>query len=89
MHANAQLAYMLGVAARYEAAGEANARLAAEAENLERYRSNFFGELRGMLEGEEGVRIAGDRFGFGNYLVSSGGSHTVGYCNSRVLVRCP
>ena len=31
MHANAQLAYILGLTARYEAAGEANARLAAEA----------------------------------------------------------
>lgn len=31
MHANAQLAYVLGATSRYEATGEANARLAAEA----------------------------------------------------------
>ena len=31
MHANAQLAFILGAASRYEATGEANARLAAEA----------------------------------------------------------
>ena len=31
MHANAQLAYVVGLAARYEATGEPNARLAAEA----------------------------------------------------------
>eukprot|EP01045_Picozoa_sp_COSAG04_P004058 COSAG04_NODE_172_length_21594_cov_14.638614_17_plen_489_part_00 len=31
----------------------------------------------------------GDRCGSGNYLASSGGSHTVAGCNMRVLARCP
>ncbi|GAD55311.1 flagellar motor rotation protein MotB [Limimaricola cinnabarinus LL-001] len=52
-------------------------RLAAEAENLERYRSNFFGELRGMLEGQEGVRIAGDRFVFSSEVLFGQGEATL------------
>ncbi|MCP1170449.1 peptidoglycan -binding protein, partial [Limimaricola sp. ASW11-118] len=56
---------------------EEAARLAAEAENLERYRSDFFGELRGMLEGEEGVRIAGDRFVFSSEVLFGQGEATL------------
>ncbi|MGR3631395.1 MAG: OmpA family protein, partial [Limimaricola soesokkakensis] len=56
---------------------EEAARLAAEAEDLERYRSNFFGELRGMLEGEEGVRIEGDRFVFSSEVLFGRGEATL------------
>jgi len=45
------------------------ARLAAEARNLERYRSEFFGRLREVLEGREGVRIDGDRFVFSSEVL--------------------
>lgn len=50
------------------------ARLAAEAEELERYRSEFFGRLRDLLEGREGVRIEGDRFVFSSEVLFEVGS---------------
>ncbi len=49
-------------------------RLAAEAENLERFRSNFFGELRQILEGQDRVRIEGDRFIFNSEVLFAPGS---------------
>lgn len=48
---------------------EEAARLAAEAQNLERFRSNFFGQLRDVLEGQDGVRIDGDRFVFSSEVL--------------------
>ncbi len=50
------------------------ARLAAEAEELERFRSEFFGRLRELLEGREGVRIEGDRFVFSSEVLFDLGS---------------
>jgi chemotaxis protein MotB len=50
------------------------ARLAAEAQELERYRSEFFGRLRELLEGREGVRIDGDRFVFSSEVLFDVGS---------------
>ena len=38
------------------------ARLQAEAKDLARFRSEFFGQLREVLAGREGVRVVGDRF---------------------------
>ncbi|MBF9044705.1 peptidoglycan -binding protein, partial [Rhodobacterales bacterium HKCCE4037] len=49
-------------------------RLAAEAQELERYRSEFFGRLRELLEGREGVRIEGDRFVFSSEVLFEVGS---------------
>ena len=43
---------------RRQAEAEAE-RLAAEAQNLERYRSEFFGELRQIVGQTEGIRIVG------------------------------
>ncbi|SEV92743.1 chemotaxis protein MotB [Cognatiyoonia koreensis] len=48
---------------------EEAARLAAEAQNLERFRSDFFGQLRDVLEGQDGVRIEGDRFVFSSEVL--------------------
>jgi chemotaxis protein MotB len=48
---------------------EEAARLAAEAQNLERFRSDFFGQLRDVVEGEDGVRIEGDRFVFSSEVL--------------------
>ena len=31
-------------------------------EDLSRFKSNFFGELREILEGQDRIRIEGDRF---------------------------
>jgi len=42
---------------------------AAEARRLERYRSDFFGRLREVLEGRDGVRIVGDRFVFSSEVL--------------------
>ena len=49
-------------------------RLAAEAQELERYRSEFFGRLRELLEGRDGVRIEGDRFVFASEVLFEVGS---------------
>ena len=44
-------------------------RLQAEAKNLARYRSEFFGQLRDLLGDEDGVRIVGDRFVFSSEVL--------------------
>ena len=44
-------------------------RLEAEAEDLARYRSEFFGQLREVLGGQDGVRIEGDRFVFSSEVL--------------------
>jgi chemotaxis protein MotB len=61
-------------AARAELEAAEAARLAEEARNLERYRSEFFGRLRELLEGREGVRIDGDRFVFSSEVLFDVGS---------------
>lgn len=50
------------------------ARLAEENRNLERYRSEFFGQLSSLLQGREGVRVVGDRFVFSSEVLFSPGS---------------
>lgn len=64
--------------ARLEAEAEAlsgqNQELAAQAEDLQRYRSEFFGRLRDVLGDEEGVRIEGDRFVFSSEVLFDTGS---------------
>lgn len=49
-------------------------RLEAEKQNLERFRSEFFGQLRQVLSGREGVRIVGDRFVFSSEVLFNPGS---------------
>ena len=49
-------------------------RLAAQAVELERYRSDFLGLLRGVLEGVDGVRIEGDRFVFSSEVLFEQGA---------------
>ena len=54
---------------------EEAARLAIEAKSLGKYKSEFFGRMRGLLEGIEGVKIVGDRFVFSSeVLFPSGGA---------------
>lgn len=48
-------------------------RLAAEKEDLEKYRSEFFGRLRDVLGEQEGVRIVGDRFVFSSEVLFAPG----------------
>ncbi len=56
---------------------EEAARLAAEAANLEAFRSEFFGQLRRVLEGQDRVRIVGDRFIFASEVLFQPGSATL------------
>jgi chemotaxis protein MotB len=49
-------------------------RLAAEAQNLARFKSDFFGQLREVLEGQDRVRIEGDRFVFSSEVLFQPGS---------------
>ena len=41
-----------------------NAALAAKVQELQSYRSEFFGQLRKVLAGREGIKVVGDRFVF-------------------------
>jgi chemotaxis protein MotB len=50
------------------------ARLAAENADLERFRSEFFGQLSTLLDGREGVRVVGDRFVFSSEVLFKPGS---------------
>ncbi|SEO12959.1 chemotaxis protein MotB [Gemmobacter aquatilis] len=49
-------------------------RLEAEKLNLERFRSEFFGQLRQVLAGRDGVRIVGDRFVFSSEVLFTPGA---------------
>lgn len=52
-------------------------RLTAEAEDLARFKSDFFGELRKVLEGQDRIRIEGDRFIFASEVLFEQGSATL------------
>jgi chemotaxis protein MotB len=49
-------------------------RLEAETKKLENFRSEFFGQLREVLAGREGVRIVGDRFVFSSEVLFDQGA---------------
>jgi chemotaxis protein MotB len=49
-------------------------RLEEEARQLERFRSEFFGQLRDVLAGRDGVRVVGDRFVFSSEVLFAPGS---------------
>lgn len=72
----AQVAQEQRARARLEEAERA--RLEAErdrlAQDLERYKSDFFGELSQVLDGAEGVRVVGDRFVFSSEVLFEPGS---------------
>ena len=48
-------------------------RLALVAKTLEQYKSEFFGRMRLLLEGRDGVRIVGDRFVFSSEVLFASG----------------
>ncbi|MEL7183058.1 MAG: peptidoglycan -binding protein [Pseudomonadota bacterium] len=52
-------------------------RLEAEAQNLERFRSEFFGQLREVLAGRDGVEVVGDRFVFSSEVLFDVGDVTL------------
>ena len=51
-----------------------NADLEGEAKKLENFRSEFFGQLRRVLAGREGVQVVGDRFVFSSEVLFPPGS---------------
>jgi chemotaxis protein MotB len=54
-----------------------NAALAQKVQQLEAYRSQFFGELRKVLADRPGIKIVGDRFVFQSNLLFPSGSATL------------
>ncbi|MGV8988433.1 MAG: peptidoglycan -binding protein [Cypionkella sp.] len=50
------------------------ARLKVENQDLSKYRSEFFGELSKLLEGQQGVRVVGDRFVFSSEVLFQPGA---------------
>jgi len=55
-----------------------NLALASKVEELERYRSEFFGRLRQIIGDRPGIRIEGDRFIFQSELLFASGSADLG-----------
>ncbi|RGP39118.1 peptidoglycan -binding protein [Pseudotabrizicola alkalilacus] len=72
---NTALAQVAAEQKRRAALEEAE-RLRLEAENadLEKFRSEFFGQLSRLLEGREGVRVVGDRFVFSSEVLFQPGA---------------
>lgn len=60
--------------ARAELEAAERARIEAEKQDLERFRSEFFGQLSTLLAGREGVRVVGDRFVFSSEVLFSAGA---------------
>ncbi|MCY3878444.1 MAG: peptidoglycan -binding protein [Rhodobacteraceae bacterium] len=52
---------------------EQRRRLESENRDLERFRSEFFGRMREVLEGREGVEVSGDRFLFSSEVLFESG----------------
>ncbi|EAQ26348.1 flagellar motor protein [Roseovarius sp. 217] len=71
---NTALARVAAEERRRRIAEEERARLLeAEKEDLEKYRSEFFGRLRDVLGQQEGVQIVGDRFVFSSEVLFAPG----------------
>ncbi len=62
-------------------------RLAAEKQDLERYRSEFFGRLRDVLGNQEGVRIEGDRFVFSSEVLFEPASVELSEAGKREIAK--
>jgi chemotaxis protein MotB len=62
-------------------------RLAAEAQDLTRYRSEFFGKMREILGSREGVEVVGDRFVFPSEVLFAPGSATLGAAGQAQVAR--
>ena len=70
-----------------ELLAEEAARLAIEAKSLEQYKSDFFGRMRGLLEGIEGVRIVGDRFVFSSEILFPSGGAELSAAGKREIAK--
>jgi chemotaxis protein MotB len=72
---------------RAELEAAENARLAAEAQDLTRYRSEFFGRMQDILGSREGVEVVGDRFVFPSEVLFAPGSATLGGAGQAQVAR--
>ena len=63
-----------------------NAALASKLQELSRYRSEFFGQLRDVLGRQKGVRIVGDRFVFQSEVLFDKGSAEIGKPGQAQLI---
>ena len=73
--------------ARLKAEEELRKLLEARAQDLEKYRSEFFGQLRDVFEQQEGVRIVGDRFVFSSEVLFEVGEATLSEGGQRQIKR--
>ncbi len=64
-----------------------NAALASKVQELSRYRSEFFGELRKVLGSESGIQIVGDRFVFQSEVLFGRGSDQLGRSGKTQIKR--
>lgn len=62
-----------------------NVALAGKVEELQRYRSEFFGKLRKVLGDRQGIRIEGDRFVFQSELLFDSASADLGASGQQQL----
>lgn len=61
--------------------------LELEKQNLEKYRSEFFGRLRDVLGAQEGVRIEGDRFVFSSEVLFAPGEATLSEAGKEEIAK--
>lgn len=64
-----------------------NVALASKVQELQRYRSEFFGRLRALLGDRADIRIVGDRFVFQSELFFESASAQIGAAGQRQLVQ--
>lgn len=64
-----------------------NRALAGKVQELQRYRSEFFGRLRDILGTRPGIRVVGDRFVFQSEVLFSSGSAELGADGQRQLAQ--
>jgi chemotaxis protein MotB len=64
-----------------------NRALAGKVQELQRYRSEFFGRLRGVLGTRPGVTVSGDRFVFQSEVLFASGSAEIGIEGQRQLAQ--
>lgn len=83
---NTALARVAAEERRRREAEEARARLLeAQKEDLQRYRSEFFGRLRDVLGTREGIRIEGDRFVFSSEVLFAPGEAELSAAGRREI----
>lgn len=62
-------------------------RLEAESKDLEKFKSEFFGQMRVLLGNREGVKIVGDRFVFSSEVLFGAGSTDLSVDGRRAIAK--